>query len=83
MDEKVQKIKVEYVKYPTNGFILDFIVKSLEIEQKDDNFRKTYQRFMSEENISSDEYHDTLDTIVSDIVHTRPYNSITLSNASI
>jgi len=69
MDKKVQKMKVLYAKYPTNGFILDYFVKSLEIEQKDDDFRKIYQRFVKEEDISTYEYHDTLNTIVGDIVY--------------
>lgn len=68
MDKKVQKIKIEYAKYRTNGFLLDFIVKALNIEQKDEKFQKIYQRFVKEEEISADEYNDTLHTIIEDIL---------------
>ncbi|EDZ61951.1 protein containing ankyrin repeat [Sulfurimonas gotlandica GD1] len=67
MDTKVQKIKITFAKYRTNGFILDFLVKSLNIVQGE-KLQKPYQRFIKEREISSQEYHDLLDTIVSDIL---------------
>ena len=68
LDKKVQKIKIEFSKHRTNGFILNFIIKSLERFQKNDS--KTYQRFLNEDEISAQEYHDTQDTIISDILFT-------------
>lgn len=47
--------------------MLDFILKGLGIKHKDANFRKLYNRFLKEENISVDEYYDTQNTIISDI----------------
>lgn len=70
MDTKVQKIKIKYAKYRTNGFILDFIIKGLGISQKNENFQKIYQRFKKEEDIGVNEYHDTYNTLLSDIVYT-------------
>jgi hypothetical protein len=64
----VQKINIEFSKHRTNGFILDFLIKSLEVFQKDDT--KTYQRFIKEDEISIQEYHDTQNTIISDILYT-------------
>ena len=64
----MQKIKIEFSKHRTNGFILNFIIKSLERFQKNDS--KTYQRFLNEDEISAQEYHDTQDTIISDILFT-------------
>ncbi|MFW3441815.1 ankyrin repeat domain-containing protein [Aliarcobacter butzleri] len=64
----MQKIKIEFSKHRTNGFILDFLIKSLEVFQKDDT--KTYQRFIKEDEISVQEYHDTQNTIISDILYT-------------
>ncbi|MFW3372288.1 ankyrin repeat domain-containing protein [Aliarcobacter butzleri] len=64
----MQKINIEFSKHTTNGFILDFLIKSLEVFQKDDT--KTYQRFIKEDEISAQEYHDTQDTIISDILFT-------------
>ncbi len=69
MNTKVQKIKIEYAKFRTNGFILDFLVKSLGIEQKDEKLQRVYQRFIKEEDISSQEYHDTLNIIIEDILY--------------
>ena len=63
-----KKVKIEYSRYPTNGIILDFILKGLGIKHKDTNFRKIYNRFLKEENISVDEYYDTQNTIISDIL---------------
>ena len=68
MDTKVQKIKIKYAKYRTKGFILDFIIKGLEISQGNEKFQKIYQRFKKEEDIGVDEYHDTYNTLLSDIV---------------
>ena len=64
----MQKINIEFSKHRTNGFILDFLIKSLEVFQKNDS--KTYQRFLNEDEISAQEYHDTQDTIISDILFT-------------
>ena len=64
----MQKINIEFSKHRTNGFILDFLIKSLEVFQKDDT--KTYQRFIKEDEISIQEYHDTQNTIISDILFT-------------
>lgn len=63
----MQKIKIKFSKHRTNGFILDFLIKSLDIYQKDDT--KTYQRFIKEDEISAQEYHDTQDKIISDIIY--------------
>jgi len=60
-------VKIAYSKYPTNGVILDLMLKGLGIKHKDPNFRKLYNRFLKEENISVDEYYDTQNTIISDI----------------
>ncbi|MDR1007649.1 MAG: ankyrin repeat domain-containing protein [Campylobacteraceae bacterium] len=48
---------------------MDFIVKSLDIAQKESQYQKIYQRFVKEKNISSQEYYDTLNTIVEDILY--------------
>ena len=66
MDTKVQKIKIEYSRFRTNGFLLDFIIKSLDIKQQD---QKTFQRFIKEKDISSQEYHDTLNIVIEDILY--------------
>ena len=60
-------MKIEYSRYPTNGVILDLMLKGLGLKHKDPNFRKLYNRFLKEENISVDEYYDTQNTIISDI----------------
>lgn len=65
----MQKLNINFAKHRTKGFILDFFVKALEIEQKDSDYQKTYQRFIKEEGISSEEYNDTLNTVLSDILH--------------
>ena len=62
-----KKVKIEYSRYPTNGVILDLMLKGLGLKHKDPNFRKLYNRFLKEENISVDEYYDTQNTIISDI----------------
>ncbi len=69
MDTKTQKIDIRFAKHRTNGFILNFLVKALEIQQKDQSYQKIYQRFIKEDEISADEYEDTLRTIVEDILH--------------
>ena len=61
-------MKIEYSRYPSNGIILDFILKGLGVKHKDTSFRKLYSRFLKEENISVDEYYDTQNTIISDIL---------------
>lgn len=63
-------MKIAYSKYPTNGMILDLMLKGLGLKHKDANFRKLYNRFLKEENISVDEYYDTQNTIISDIEST-------------
>ncbi|MDR3244400.1 MAG: ankyrin repeat domain-containing protein, partial [Elusimicrobiota bacterium] len=68
MDTKTQKIKMEFAKHKTNGFILDLVVKSLGVEQKESKYQKIYQRFVKEEDISSQEYYDTLNTTIEDIL---------------
>lgn len=62
-----KKVKIKYSRYPTNGVILDLMLKGLGIKHKDPNFRKLYNRFLKEENISVDEYYDTQNTVISDI----------------
>ena len=69
MDMKMQKRDINFARHRTNGFILDFIVKALDVEQKDKAYQKIYQRFVKEENISVDEYNDTLNTILEDLLH--------------
>ncbi len=64
----MQKTKIEFSKHRTNGFILDFLIKSLEIYQKDDT--KTYQRFIKEDEISVQEYFDTQNKIIEDVLYT-------------
>ncbi len=64
----MQKIRIEFSKHRTNGFILDFLIKSLDIYQKDDT--KTYQRFIKEDEISAQEYFDTQNKIIEDVLYT-------------
>lgn len=60
----MQNIKIEFAKYRTNGFILDFLVKSLNITQEE-----KFQRFVREEKIGTQTYHDTLNNLIDDILH--------------
>ncbi len=69
MDKKIQKIKTLFARYRKNGYLLDFLVKGLGVEQKQVEVQKRYQRFVKEENISNQEYHDTMNTMVYDILH--------------
>ncbi len=69
MDKKVQKKEIIYSKFRTNGFLLDLVIKGLGIEQKEEKLQKVYQRFVKEEDIASEEYHDTLNIIISDILY--------------
>ena len=61
---KMQKIEIIKSLFPTNGVILDFFVKSLEIKQRD---LKLYQRFVKEENISVDEFYKTFEIVLDSI----------------
>jgi ankyrin repeat protein len=65
----MQKKNICFAKHRTNGAILNLIVKALEIEQKDDKYQKIYQRFIKEESISVDEFNDTLNTVIEDILY--------------
>lgn len=66
----MQKIKIEFSKHRTNGFILDFLIKSLDIHQKEEKLQKIYQRFLLEDEISVQEYYDTQNTIIEDLLFT-------------
>ena len=48
---------------------MDLVIKGLSIEQKEEKLQKVYQRFVKEEDIASEEYHDTLNIIISDILY--------------
>ncbi len=61
---KIQKIEIIKSLFPTNGAILDFFVKSLEIKQRD---LKLYQRFVKEENISVDEFYKIFEIVLDSI----------------
>lgn len=65
----MQKRRINFAKYRNNGFILDFLIKGLEIYIKEEKLQKVYQRFVLEENISANEYFDTQNTIIEDILY--------------
>lgn len=65
----MQKRKIYFAKHRNNGFILDFLIKGLEISIKEEKLQKVYQRFVSEENIATNEYFDTQNTIIEDILY--------------
>lgn len=66
----MQKIKIEFSRHKTNGVILDFLIKSLDIHQKEEKLQKIYQRFLLEDEISVQEYYDTQNTIIEDLLFT-------------
>ncbi len=68
MDKKVQKCQIGKARYRTNGFMLDTIIKSLEIKNIEPSIQKNYQRVISEEDISVEEYANSLNTIIDDIL---------------
>lgn len=65
----MQKRRINFAKHRNNGFILDFLIKGLEIYIKEEKLQKVYQRFVLEENISANEYFDTQNTIIEDILY--------------
>jgi len=65
----VKKKEIKFSKHRTNGFILDFLVKSLDVYQKEDKLQKRYQEFIKEDEISAEEYSDTQNTIIEDILY--------------
>ncbi|RXJ89182.1 hypothetical protein CRV01_11250 [Arcobacter sp. CECT 8983] len=65
----MQKKEIKFAKHRTNGFILDFLVKSLDIYQKEDKLQKRYQEFIKEGEISAGEYYDTQNIIIEDILY--------------
>jgi len=69
LEEKVQKKEIKFSKHRTNGFLLDFIVKSLDVFQIEDKLQKRYQEFIKEGEISVGEYYDTQNTIIEDILY--------------
>lgn len=69
LEEKVQKIEIKFSKHRTNGFILDFLVKSLNVYQIEDKLQKRHQEFIKEGEISAEEYYDTQNTIIEDILY--------------
>ena len=69
LEEKVQKKEIKFAKHRTNGFIIDFLVKSLDIYQIEDKLQKRHQEFIKEGEISAGEYYDTQNTIIEDILY--------------
>lgn len=65
----MQKKEIKFSKHKTNGFILDFLVKSLDIYQIEDKLQKRYQEFIKEGEIATEEYFDTQNTIIEDILY--------------
>lgn len=65
----MQKKEIKFSKHRTNGFLLDFIVKSLDVFQIEDKLQKRYQEFIKEGEISAGEYYDTQNTIIEDILY--------------
>ena len=65
----MQKKIIKFSKHRTNGFLLDFIVKSLDVFQIEGKLQKRYQEFVKEGEISVGEYYDTQNTIIEDILY--------------
>lgn len=65
----MQKKEIKFSKHRTNGFILDFLVKSLDVFQIEDKLQKRYQEFIKEGEISAGEYYDTQNIIIEDILY--------------
>jgi len=65
----VQKKEIKFAKHRTNGFILDFLTKSLDIYQIEDKLQKRHQEFIKEGEIAAGEYYDTQNTIIEDILY--------------
>ena len=61
------KIKTEKARFRTKGFLLDILLKSLDIEFNDEQKRKIHQRFVQEEKIGCEEYKDILELNISRI----------------
>ncbi|MAC84448.1 MAG: hypothetical protein CL624_09960 [Arcobacter sp.] len=65
----MQKKEIKFSKHRTNGFLLDFLVKSLDVFQIEDKLQKIYQEFIKEGEISAGEYFDTQNTVIEDILY--------------
>lgn len=65
----MQKKEIRFSKHRTNGFILNFLVKSLDIYQIEDKLQKRYQAFIKEDEIAAGEYYDTQNTTIEDILY--------------
>lgn len=69
LEEKVQKKEIKFAKHRTNGFILDFLTKSLDVYQIEDKLQKRHQEFIKEGEIAAGEYYDTQNTIIEDVLY--------------
>ncbi len=65
----MQKKEIKFAKHRTNGFILDFLLKSLDIYQIEDKLQKRLQEFIKEGEIAVGEYYDTQNTIIEDVLY--------------
>lgn len=63
-----KKLHLTFSKHRNKGFLLDFLVKGLNINLEEEKYRRIYQRF-KQEDLLAQEYHDTLKTVIDDIVH--------------
>lgn len=65
----MQKKEIKFSKHRTNGFILDFLTKSLDVFQIEEKLQTRYQEFVKEGEIAAGEYYDTQNTVIEDILY--------------
>jgi ankyrin repeat protein len=64
-----KKLHLTFSKHRNKGFLLDFLVKGLNINLEEEKYRRVYERLIKQEDLAAQEYQDTLQTIIDDIVY--------------
>ena len=70
-----------HAKFPSRGQLIDFFIKALGIENVNDADRKRYQKFVKEYEITTEEYHETLNIYIEQILEEFAIENAKMSSA--